>query len=160
MPLNRAQAVRYARQWAIGPNPAYPPFDNDCTSFVSQALLAGGWTMIGDHNALSRQRNDVWWYGGSMFTRASYTWAGAQNFHDFLQVSRRGSLATSEAQLQLGDVVQIRYGATVGHTMIITGQRGTDWLLSYHTRNTLDKPLSEIRTGLNPGNQLIFWRLV
>ena len=39
---DRQAAVNYAKQYAVQGNPAYRRFESDCTSFVSQALLAGG----------------------------------------------------------------------------------------------------------------------
>lgn len=41
-------AVEYARAYALTPNPEYPLFENNCTNFVSQCLVAGGIPMQGD----------------------------------------------------------------------------------------------------------------
>lgn len=41
---DRAQAVAYARRWALSRNPLFYDFTGiggDCTNFVSQCLLAG-----------------------------------------------------------------------------------------------------------------------
>src|SRR5262249_7560178 len=139
-------AAAYARTHAFSYNPKYHTFPNDCTSFVSQAMLEGGWTQIQG----PREANDVWWYSGgdpgvvgwlrSMVGSrvASYTWAAAQNFYNFLTVSGRGTLAQGPADLDVGDVVQMRNGAGVHHTMIVTSKKGSDLLLSYHTSNHLD----------------------
>ena len=54
MPFDREAAAAYARKWATGTNPNYPRFDNDCTNFVSQVMLAGGWPMLGDHKFSNR----------------------------------------------------------------------------------------------------------
>ena len=45
MDFSREKALAYAHRWAFGRNPEYLAFDRlggDCTSFVSQCLLAGG----------------------------------------------------------------------------------------------------------------------
>ena len=45
MDFSRERAQAYAHRWAFGRNPEYLAFDRlggDCTSFVSQCLLAGG----------------------------------------------------------------------------------------------------------------------
>jgi hypothetical protein len=106
MPLfNRSAAADYAVKYALSPNSAFPPYSNDCTSFVSQAMLAGGWTMVGG-SVFDRQDDDVWWWGKSTFSQASYTWGGADNFSRFVAASGRGKRG-SRGDLGLGDVVQI-----------------------------------------------------
>jgi hypothetical protein len=161
MIYNRQAAVAYAKKWALATHPRFPRFDNDCTSFVSQTLLAGGWTMAGERSFLQRTRNDVWWYGGSFLTRASYTWAGAHNLYQFLRVSRRGIIAGSKLELALGDVVQIRTGnGHVYHSMVVTGKTSNDLLLSYHTADHLDEPLAAIESRLPSDHALVFWRIV
>src|SRR4051794_4928356 len=81
MPLySRYASSEYGMKYALSPNPSYPPFPNDCTSFVSQALFAGGWTMIDG----GRKDSSVWWWGLSVWSNASYTWGGAHNFSQFL----------------------------------------------------------------------------
>jgi hypothetical protein len=119
MPFSHSAAAAYARKWANPGNPAYPPFDNDCTSFVSQAMLAGGWTMLGG-DVFDRKRDDVWWYGQSKFTRASYTWAGAENFAHFIAASSRGSRELDLMKLEEGDVIQIKFSgkSEIGHSMV------------------------------------------
>lgn len=45
MDFSRERVQAYAHRWAFGRNPEYLAFDRlggDCTSFVSQCLLAGG----------------------------------------------------------------------------------------------------------------------
>ncbi|MBF6145530.1 amidase domain-containing protein [Nocardia nova] len=43
----RAAAVAYANQWALGRNPEYDNHgDADCTNFVSQCLRAGSTTIF------------------------------------------------------------------------------------------------------------------
>jgi hypothetical protein len=159
MPFNRQSVVKYARKWALSTNPEYPRFENDCTSFASQSLYAGGWTMIGKHSALDRKADNVWWYGGSLFTRASYTWGGAQNFHDFLSVSGRGTKVTGPAALDLGDIVQLKGSdGIVYHTMVVTGKTQNDLLLSYHTTDHLDESLNAIRER-NPDDSLVYWKV-
>jgi hypothetical protein len=116
VPFNRDAAAAYARKWALSTHGDYPRFDNDCTNFVSQALLAGGWTMVGEHSFSNRQSDTVWWYGGAWLTRASYTWAGAQNFYNFLSASKRAKQVTDPMQLDRGDVVQMKADGHVHHT--------------------------------------------
>lgn len=160
MALNRTLAVQYARKWAKSTNPKFPRYGNDCTNFVSQCMLAGGWKMVGDKNFFSRKKNTEWWYGESLLTTASYTWGGAQNFSRFVAVSNRGKIVTDSTVLDLADVVQLKDGSGhVYHTMIVTGKKNSDLLLSYHTGDHLDEPLSAI-LGRSSGSTAIYWKMV
>jgi len=78
MLYNRVAAVQYAQKWAKSFNPDYVQFPNDCTNFVSQALRAGGWEMVGA-DVTDTFSDSKWWYGLSSITQASHTWAGAAN---------------------------------------------------------------------------------
>jgi hypothetical protein len=140
-----AAAAAYARKWALSTNSAYPRFGNDCTNFVSQSTEAGGWTMMGG-SCSDRKNNSVWWYGSSNCwwpgVRASYTWAGAQNFYDFTSTSGRGTAAGAVSDLNIGDVLQMKFdGSTnVGHSMVVTDKKNGNLFLSYHTSDHLDEP--------------------
>jgi hypothetical protein len=164
MPLfNHQAAAAYARRWAKSTNPQYPRFGNgigdDCTNFVSQAMLAGGWTMHGAGD-LERSFDNVWWYGLGPFSRASYTWSGAPNFARWIVASGRGVRAKGPMELQPGDVVQIRFAGQpqIGHTAIVTGKSGTDLKLSYHSLDHLDESYNSI-VGRNPRAEFILWKI-
>jgi hypothetical protein len=130
---------------------------NDCTNFVSQTLLAGGWPMVGSHDVRDRAGADQWWFGGSAFTKCSYAWGGAQNLHDFLQLSGRGRIVSSIDQLHEGDIVQFKNtSAHVWHSMVVTGKASGDLLLSYHTNDNLDKTLTATDV---PPELWILWKI-
>jgi hypothetical protein len=146
-------AVDYAKKWAMGTNASYPRFVNDCTDFVSQTLLAGGWSMTGD-GCWNRKDDDVWWYGDSKCSlpgvRASYTWSGAQNLFKFMTASGRATSLGKISDLEVGDVLQMAFQADdpterynigrVGHSMVVTGKHDGNLFLSYHTDDHLDEP--------------------
>jgi hypothetical protein len=140
-----SDAAAYARKWAKKTNSSYPRFGNDCTNFVSQALLAGGWGMTGG-SCGDRKDNDVWWYGSSKCwypgVRASYTWAGAQNLSKFMAASGRATHANHVKDLEIGDVLQMQFDGddNIHHTMIVTDKTDDDTFLSYHTSDHLDEP--------------------
>lgn len=116
--------------------------------------------MAGEQSFFNRKGNDVWWYGGASFTRASYTWGGAHNFHDFLRVSKRGTLASHASKLGLADVVQLKNASNhVYHTMVVTNMDNSDLLLSYHTSDHRDEPLSDIARRLAKDHAFVFWRI-
>ncbi len=53
VPYDRRRAVEYARRWALSRNPLFVNFagqGGDCTSFVSQCILAGCGIMNGTVN--------------------------------------------------------------------------------------------------------------
>ncbi len=53
------KAVEYARKYALQANPAYPVFENNCTNFVSQCLVAGGISMEGSKEVSTSKRLTV-----------------------------------------------------------------------------------------------------
>lgn len=64
------KAVAYARMYAFETNPAYGQFESNCTNFVSQCLVAGGFTMKGKPKVSEKNRwdvsgNEAEWYSGS-----------------------------------------------------------------------------------------------
>lgn len=159
---NRTNAVAYARKWALSRNQKYIEYENDCTNFVSQVMLAGGWTMVGDKSIGSRKSDSVWWYDKSAwYFKASYTWGGAQNFYNFLNKSKRGMLVGNSNKLQLGDLIQIKKtSGHIYHTMVVTGKdyQG-DLLLSYHTSDHLDEPLSAVAKRAGGYANLVYWQI-
>lgn len=153
-------AAAYARTWATGSNPAYGRFGNDCTNFASQAMEAGGWTMlVGGGYCADRTKDSVWWFKRDGCDRtwpipnvhASHTWGGAHNFYNFVKASVRGAAVSRVADLNVGDVLQMDFsgGGHIGHTMIVTQKNATNLFFSYHTSDHLDEPFWP--HGTNPG---------
>jgi hypothetical protein len=166
--FNHQKAAAYARRWAYSPdpnhprfNPQYPRFYEDCTNFVSQAMLAGGWTMIGG-SWFDRTQDDVWWYGQDVLhlARASRTGEGADYFARWIVASGRGHRARNPMELQPGDVIQERVKTTgvIGHSMLVTGKSGTDLTLSYHSIDHLDRSFRSIVNN-SVGIEFIFWKI-
>lgn len=160
-------AASYAKKWALGTNPAYGRMRNDCTSFVSQAMRAGGWSMIvGSSYCDDRKKDSVWWYRRNgcrvdacpwawcptlTASHASYTWGGAHNFFKFASTSGRGKSAKHVMDLNIGDVLQMDFRGSghVGHTMIVTNKTSGNLFLSYHSTDHLDEPFYP--AGSKPG---------
>ena len=129
----------YARKCALDPHPGHYEFPNDCTSFASQALKAGGW----DHKLGFHRSDSVWWYTGNWGIRASWTWAGAENWYRFARnESTRVTALDNVCKLREGDILQYKNtggNGNMNHTMVVTGHtRNGVPLLSYHTRNRRD----------------------
>lgn len=97
---NRYKAVQYAEEHWNNYNPAYHKFENDCTSFVSQCLHAGGIPMI-----FTKNRGQGWWYKGSNW---SYSWAVAHSLYLLLKSGKAPFYTTQVSnpqELELGDVI-------------------------------------------------------
>lgn len=143
----RMRAVDYAKRWALERNPLFIDFTGrggDCTNFVSQALLAGSCVM--DY------MQPFGWYYISTEDRAP-AWSGVEFLYNYLtgvggyppRESRVGPYGSEVrySSVSEGDVVQLANAeGDFYHTLIITGfDRGTP-LVSAHSDDALDRPLS------------------
>lgn len=146
-PYIRVRAVVYARTWALDRNPLFINFTGqggDCTSFASQALLAGSCTM--DFTP------DFGWYYISANNRAP-SWSSVEYFYDFL--TGQPSFAENNSgigpfgrevgveEAMAGDFIQLANSTgDFYHTLVITGFEPRDILVSAHTDDALDRRLS------------------
>lgn len=170
--LNRAAAVAYGRRWANSNNPEFIATSGggDCTEFVSQAMFAGGWSMVTTGDPVEFRRNDRWFslrrttlrtiVRGSTIDR-SYTWAGAQNFAEFVRISGRGTQVTDPMLLEPGDVIQFRArrGGHIHHSMLVTGKTSNDLLISQNSIPLLDHPFSAVRARNDRLEDYVYWRM-
>lgn len=53
------KAVEYACRYALDHNPEYPVFEENCTNFVSQCLVAGGISMQGEKSTSKEKRYTI-----------------------------------------------------------------------------------------------------
>lgn len=144
---NRARAVEYARRWALARNPLFINFagrGGDCTSFVSQCVYAGSCQM--------NFTQDFGWYYISTTDRAP-AWSSVEYFYDFITGApsfrtRNGGIGPYGIEVDStgvleGDVVQLAdETGDFYHTLLITGFSEGQTLVSAHTNDTLDKPLT------------------
>ena len=162
--------MAYAKKHAKSSNPAYYRFSNDCTSFVSQALLEGGWTMEG--GCWDRKSDWAWWYGDWTCPYCNVyscrTWSVSEDLYNHMKATGKATRAANVYDLGLGDVLQMEFvgkGAynpgNIGHTMLVTGTRGGDLQLSYHSKEKLDEPFWAPGGILhrNPHNKYYGWKL-
>lgn len=129
----------YAIRYVYNYNPAYRSFPADCTNFISQAMYAGGWTMVTGYYT----NNNVWWYN---WLNQSYTWAGAHNWYFFARGSGRTSYLSNVWYMLIADVLQMDFtrDGQINHTMIVTVVGSSDLYLTYHSDNTLNRSLNSI----------------
>lgn len=143
---NRENAVAYARRWALSRNPLFVDFTGrggDCTSFVSQALLAGSCTM--DY------AETFGWYFISDGDRAP-AWSGVEFLYAYLtgtgdyppNTQRSGPFGQEVGirRAQVGDVIQLAREGDFYHTLLITGLERNDLLVAAHSDDALDRRLS------------------
>lgn len=173
----RLQAILYAYQWSAPENairnPDYPDFGvDDCTNFVSQSMIAGGFIEIGSGDGCKHEITNTEWYvesnpSPSIFCTGDFrdwewstSWSVPDPFRYYFAyensyVISHGwttSVSTAKYYLSTGDVIQLQYddnGTWVGyHTMIITDEDATDLFVTYHSNaggfDEVDKPLSSI----------------
>lgn len=137
---DRQAAVAYAKKWAYARNPAFYNFDRlggDCTNFASQCIYAGAGVMnltpvVG------------WFYKNANDRTAS--WTGVEYLYKFLTGNGgAGPFAeeTEKKDLEIGDVVQLgRANGDFYHSPVVTGFFRGQPLVSAHTYDTYNKPLS------------------
>jgi len=165
--FDRQAAARYAIKYGLNYNPEWPSdkgLGGDCTNFVSQALYAGGWTMIQRGTILGSERDGGSWYSGKAGSGPrdrSRTWAAAANFAQFLTSAGRARRCEIK-ELALGDVVQLHHFNIVHHTVVVTGvlpdsvTRKPIPFVTYHTRDVLQRPLSLVSTP----EAMICWKIL
>lgn len=136
---DRAAAVAYARQWALGRNPMYYDFEKiggDCTNFASQSLYAGARVM--------NITPVTGWYYRSVSDRAA-AWTGVEYLYRFLVNNRSVGpygRVVPQSEAQRGDIVQLgRADGGFYHSPIITAVSPTIRVAA-HTFDAVDRPLA------------------
>lgn len=157
-----SNAIKYAKEWAKGRNMAYYSFAKDCTNFVSQALVAGGYAM--NSRPASSSGGQVittsQWYNYveyDLYTTlfwVSTSFNNVDNFYAYLVLNRPVSVYDNldfnglVGQIKIGDVVQLCNSAgTWYHTIIITGYKDGVFTYCGHTNDRLDYSVETLRTG-------------
>jgi hypothetical protein len=158
--LNRSAIVNYAYRHWNNYNTSYRNFNNsgtrggDCTNFVSQAVLAGGWPKVSGWY----RSNSVWWYNSG---NQSWTWINAHRWYLFTRERPRASALSNVSALVPGDILQVDFNrdGSIDHTMIVTKKdsRGTVYL-TYHTNDTKDRSFWDFYSASGNANYYA-WRL-
>jgi hypothetical protein len=165
--FRRGLTRQYALEWARKRNPLFQDyssrkvFGGDCTNFVSQALLAGGWTISWGHSFEST----AWW---SDANACSMTWSVAHEFRRYLALSGRASPCSAN-ELWWGDLVLIVPEGTdyAHHAMIVTevyrnlqhpDERPTVYLCG-HSNDRLNYPLQDVESASGGEKNLEYWKV-
>ena len=146
-PYEREKVLRYAQRWALSRNPLFYNFTGvggDCTNFVSQAVLAGSCVM--------NYTPDFGWYYRSVDDRAP-AFTGVEAFWSFFTGAPEFAAANAGVgpfgreverdEVMPGDVVQLgRADGDFYHTLLITALTPRDILVSAHSNDVYNRPLS------------------
>lgn len=152
-PWNYTAATNYALQWALSRNPNYVNFSNDCTNFASQALRTGGWK---DTVTVNSTQASSWFYKSS--TNYAQTWSTANGLKNRfvngyeLGVEKLGKsfLGTGPEYLnnkiRTGDIILADWESDgrFDHTMVVTQVSFSSTLVSYHSQDYKNEPMSSI----------------
>lgn len=143
MPYNRNNAVAYAHKWAFKRNPRYLNFTGlggDCTSFISQCILAGGAPM--------NYTKTMGWYYNSANDRAP-AWSSVAYFYQFL-IRNKGVGPKAHIvpinEVEIGDVIQLSFdGSSYAHSLLVVSTGAipniSNVLIATHTEDSDNRPL-------------------
>lgn len=155
---DRREAVRYAERWWNSHNPDFRVFEDDCTNYISQCLLAGGAPMRG---APVRERG--WWYTGNSW---SFSWAVAHSLRWYLSGSTsglKGKELQSPEELLLGDVICYDFegdGRWDHNTIVVNKDANGMPLVNAHTNNSRNRYWTyEDSAAWTPNIQYKFFRI-
>lgn len=166
---NRSDAVKYARTYALTPNPNFRYLTShgdgggDCSNFISQCLLAGG-----AHMDFSSQK--PWWYKrgyNRLHDTWSVSWAVAHSLYWTLKSRNElklPGLKTIEvpdvSSLELGDIIQYENkNGVIYHSTIITDftfDKGIKLpLISQHTFDAMN--ISYVKPAAKKAHFMKVW---
>lgn len=147
---SRINAVKYAKTYALHPNPSFRYFpligdsSGDCANFISQCLLAGGGPMIFNSSY-------PWWYkkANTISTKDdtwSTSWTTANSLYWTLKVNQqtkafgiKGLEVYDIRLLELGDLMFFEgNNGHIFHSTIVTSFRNSQPLISHHSFEALN----------------------
>lgn len=155
----RHRAAAYANKYWRSYNPAYRRFDGnrgggDCTNFVSQCMAASGWGYTG--NLVWKNTDRSWFYlQWPPYTSAS--WVNVGKFRSFALANKRTRLASHYYDMWHGNVIQYGYGTAWHHSTIVTGRSGKQPLLTYHSKDTHNKPFFAFKKDVDSAGRTNHW---
>ena len=133
-----AQAVSYARKWALDRNPSYFDFEDfggDCTNFASQCIFAG--------SKMMNYTKDYGWYYNSSYDRAP-AWTSVELLYRFVTTNNAAGPFANLMPVnsaELGDIIQLSFdGAAFSHSLVVVGKNPIT--IACHTYDSLDRRLS------------------
>lgn len=158
MDYDRQKAVLYAASWWSGANPMFRFFpDDDCTSFISQCLWAGGLAMV-----VTGRRDTGWWYLGPD-EQWSYSWAVSHSLCWYLQTAGRGQRRSTARELELGDLISYDWNGNDrwDHNAIVVGfDPDGEPLMAAHSVPAWERPWRYTDSpAYGPHTKYLFWHI-
>ncbi|MDX3689426.1 amidase domain-containing protein [Streptomyces europaeiscabiei] len=138
-----AMATYTERYWK-NYNSAYRKYNSaggDCTNYLSQGLLAGGWKQI---STVTPEEYDTWYYASNGTADA---WIGVNEWSWFTQTAKRTTALANVYQMDIGDVLQVDFNrdGDKDHSMMTTyrSSSGVPYL-TYHDADTYRRSVASI----------------
>lgn len=139
----KAMAAYTEKYWK-NYNPAYRKYNSlggDCTNYLSQGLLAGGWKQI---STVTPEEYDTWYYASNGTADA---WIGVNEWSWFTQTAKRTTPLANVYQMDIGDVLQVDFDrdGSKDHSMMTTyrSSSGVPYL-TYHDADTYRRSVASI----------------
>lgn len=161
---NPEKAIEYSYRYIEARNPDFPPFENNCTTYVSQCLFAGGLEMDGDNvtflektKVVSTSRkwfsyvhdNDPYqplaYYVSSSFTKDSdfvEYWKNCADIHTSSIENNQENFDNLLNYAKVGDVIFL-HGDTI-HSALIVKKDEKDIYYNGNSNNRYEYPLSNV----------------
>ncbi len=134
----------YTEKYWKNYNPAYRKYNaagGDCTNYLSQGLLAGGWKQI---STVTPEEYDTWYYASNGTADA---WIGVNEWSWFTQTAKRTTALANVYQMTVGDVLQVDFNkdGSKDHSMMTTyrSSSGVPYL-TYHDADTYRRSVASI----------------
>ncbi|WP_371580641.1 amidase domain-containing protein [Streptomyces sp. NBC_01314] len=134
----------YTEKYWKNYNSAYRKYNSaggDCTNYLSQGLLAGGWKQI---STVTPEEYDTWYYASNGTADA---WIGVNEWSWFTQTAKRTTALANVYQMDIGDVLQVDFNkdGVKDHSMMTTyrSSSGVPYL-TYHDADTYRRSVASI----------------
>lgn len=141
---NYAAMATYSEKYWKDYNPAYRKYNSlggDCTNFLSQGLLAGGWKQI---STVTPEEYDTWYYASNGTADA---WIGVNEWSWFTQTAKRTTALANVYQMDVGDVMQMDFNkdGSKDHSMMTTyrSSSGVPYV-TYHDVDTYRRSVASL----------------
>lgn len=135
---NRNAIAIYAYNYAYNYNPHYTYISGaDCTNFASQAIHNGG---VPENNYWKPYTSD---------------WVNVEGLYSYMTSNGY----SCDGSISIGDISQWKhsYKSQYSHSTIISGHDNTGWLLSAHSNDRRNWPISNYWANFSSERRLHFW---
>ncbi len=157
---DRTSALRSADYYWNTYNPDFLRFEDDCTNYVSQVMLAAGFPMD-----VRPSKLEGWWYIGKGLSTDTWSlsWAVAHSYRWFMGGSPRVEEVAAARDLKIGDTINYDFegDGVWDHTTVVTGYDADgEPLVNAHTFNSYRRPWRYSDSPMyTPKIQYKFWHI-